>query len=83
MMKFQQPKSGAKMTQETQEILTKKTKMMIELMRASGQGVETVWYGHVEQAEPVEIYKAIRDIARMDDAMFQDGSSWGEWPIKA
>jgi len=37
----------------------------------------------VEQAEPVEIYKAIRDIAQMDDEMFHDGSSWGEWLVVA
>jgi len=70
-------------TQETQDLREKKTKLMIDLMRAQWHGVETVWYGHVEQAEPVEIYKAIRDIAQMDDELFRDGSSWGEWPIKA
>ncbi len=45
---------------------TRKEEVLIELMEAKEQGVERVWYGHVEQAEPIQIDEAIRDITAMD-----------------
>ena len=58
---------------------TRKTELIAELMDAKERGVERVWYGHVEQAEPIRIDEAIRDIQAMDPDVMGDGT-WGEWP---
>lgn len=60
-------------------INTPKAKMLIGLMGAKERGVKTVWYGHIENAEPVAIDEAIFDVIAMDEGAFGD-SSWGEWP---
>ncbi len=57
---------------------TPKAKMLIELMGAKERGVKAVWYGHIENAEPVAIDDAIFDVLAMDEAMFSGGSAWGE-----
>ena len=55
---------------------TRKDEMLIELMEAKEQGVCEVWYGQVEQAEPVDIDEAIKDIEQMDPDVMGDGT-WG------
>lgn len=56
----------------------RKGEMIVELMEAREGGVEMVWYGHPEQAEPIAIDEAIADIAQMDEDAFGDGE-WGEY----
>jgi hypothetical protein len=64
-------------------INTPKAKMLIGLMGAKERGVKTVWYGHIENAEPIGIDEAIFDVLAMDEDMFSGGSSWGEWSVEA
>jgi len=64
-------------------INTPKAKMLIGLMGAKERGVKMVWYGHVENAEPIGIDEAIFDVLAMDEDMFSGGSSWGEWSVEA
>ena len=57
-------------------IETGKDAMIIDLMEAKERGVERVWYGNVENAEPIGIDEAILDIRKMDaDAIIE--WTWG------
>jgi len=55
---------------------SRKEEMLMELWEAREQGVCYVWYGHVEQAEWVDIDDAIRDIEQMDPDVIGEGT-WG------
>jgi hypothetical protein len=57
---------------------SRKTEMLFELMDAKERGIETVWYGNIENAEPIGIDDAIRDITKMDDEIIGEGT-WGEY----
>jgi len=57
----------------------RKASMLAELEIAEKRGVKRVWYGHIENAEPVKIHDAIADIERMDPDVIGEGT-WGEWP---
>ena len=65
----------------TQAKITDHKRQLLSELIASRDfgGVTKVWYGHIEQAEPVDIDDAIRDIAKMDPDAVGEGS-WGEWP---
>jgi len=54
----------------------RKSEMLIELQEAKEQGVCEVWYGQVENAEPIDIDDAIRDIEQMDPDAIGEGT-WG------
>lgn len=54
----------------------RKQEMLVELMEAREYGATRVWYGNVENAEPVDIADAIVDIMQMEDV---GAGSWGEW----
>jgi len=58
------------------EVVGRRQEMILELMEARERGVNRVWYGHIENAEPVAIEDAIRDLRRMDDF---DTGDWGEY----
>ncbi|NTU67981.1 MAG: hypothetical protein HGB02_03770 [Chlorobiaceae bacterium] len=59
-------------------IETRKDSMLIELMEAKERGVDSVWYGNVENAEPIGIDEAILDIRKIDNDAIGEGD-WGEW----
>jgi len=61
--------------------MTRKTEMLAEIKAAKAAGTTHIWYGHVEQAEPIQIDEAIRDIQAMDPDVMGEGA-WGEWPEK-
>jgi len=58
---------------------SRKTEMLFELMDAKARGIETVWYGNIENAEPVKIDDAIADITKMDEDAVGAGA-WDVWP---
>jgi len=60
------------------EVVGRKQEMIVELMEAKERGVSTIWYGNIENAEPVKIDDAIADITKMDEDLVGDGE-WGEW----
>jgi len=60
-------------------INTPKAKMLIGLMGAKERGVKTVWYGNIENAEPIGIDDAIRDISAMSEDVVGAGT-WDVWP---
>jgi len=53
--------------------------LLIEMMNAAEKGVARVWYGNIENAEPVPIREAVLDILQMDPDAIGEGD-WGEWP---
>jgi hypothetical protein len=63
---------------EVREVVGRKQEMLVELMFAKENGIKTVWYGNIENAEPVAIDDAIADITKMDEDAVGDGE-WGEW----
>jgi hypothetical protein len=60
------------------EVVGRKQEMLVELMFAKENGIETIWYGNIENASPVKIDDAIADITRMDEDAVGEGT-WGEW----
>jgi len=60
------------------EVAGRKQEMIVELMEAKERGITSVWYGNIENAEPVKIDDAIADITKMDEDSVGDGE-WGEW----
>jgi len=63
--------------------LTTKGDVLWGMRRAKAEGTRRVWYGNIENAEPIDIDEAIEDIEQMDPDAMGDGSSWGEWPVEA
>jgi len=53
--------------------------LIAQLEYVKRQGETTVWYGHIEQAKPIDIDEAIKDIKQMDPDAIGDGT-WGLWP---
>ena len=70
-------KTGTTMTHAAK--ITRQREMLKGLLVAQESGITTVWYGNIENAEPVDIEEAINDIAKMDDDAIGD-AIWGEWP---
>lgn len=56
--------------------MTRKTEMLIEIKSSANQGTEFIWYGNVENAEPVPICDAVADIEVMDEGVIGEGT-WG------
>jgi len=59
--------------------MTRKNEMIDEIKAAKATGTTHIWYGNVENAEPIPIDDAIADIDQMDEAVIGDGS-WGNYP---
>jgi len=59
--------------------MSTKNELIEALINARSNDVHTVWYGNVENAEPVNINDAILDISTMSDDEIGDGT-WDVWP---
>jgi hypothetical protein len=58
--------------------MTRKAEMLDEINAAKAAGTTQIWYGHEENAEPIDIDAAIADIEQMDEDAIGEGS-WGEY----
>lgn len=56
--------------------MTRKETMLAEIRQAKASGVKEIWYGNIENAEPIDIDDALTDIAQMDEDSIGEGN-WG------